>query len=157
MAEAVFLICTVGDERFLFDIGSVRQVLHSVEVTLVPGSPSFLEGIVLLGTEAVPVVDLRDRLFPTSPKPQYPLVVVVSTAIGLLGVKVDDVRRTVTLDLDALMPPPPLVSGLAGDLFVGVAEIAGRPHLIADLERILTTEEKGELKIGSGSEPMTEG
>lgn len=153
MGEARFLVFRVGPEMFLAEISSVRQVLQGVSLTRVPAAPPFIEGIVLLHGTPVPVVDLRARLFPDASPAEYPLIVVISSEIGLLGLRVDEIRKTETLQLDALVPPPPLVGGLSGDLFIGVAEFGGQLHLLLDLEHVLTSVEKEELKAAAENRP----
>jgi purine-binding chemotaxis protein CheW len=146
MTEARFLVSRIGPELFLTDIGSVRQVVANSRVTPIPEAPAFLEGVIVLDGTPVAVVDLRKRLFPEAEGAPDPLVMIVSTDLGLLGLRVDDVRRAVVLPLDALLPPPPVVAGLAGDLLVAVANIGDTLHLVLDVERVLTTSERGQLE-----------
>jgi purine-binding chemotaxis protein CheW len=156
MAEARFLVFRVGPEFFLADVGSVRQVLSGAEITPVPSAPPFLEGIFVLDAAPVPVIDLRARLFPRAEPSEHPLILVVTTDFGILGLRVDDVRRTVNVDLNSILAPPAVISGLAGELVVGVTDIGDRVHLVLDLEKVLTTGEKRQLEVAvraQGSPP----
>jgi purine-binding chemotaxis protein CheW len=145
--HARFLQFVVAGESFLAEISSVRQILAPSQPSAVPGAPSFIEGVIVYQGQAVPLIDLRSRLFPASPLPGRSLILVIATAsTGTLALRVDEVRPIVTLDLDSIQPPPPVIHGLAGDLLVGVgpAEDEGI-HLVLDLERVLSVEERIEL------------
>ncbi|MBV9494845.1 MAG: purine-binding chemotaxis protein CheW, partial [Acidobacteria bacterium] len=105
----------VGPETFLFDIMAVRQIIPYTATTSVPTAPSFVEGIIVLRNEVIPVIDLRDRLYPQlAEREEQPLVLIAHTQAGVIGLKVDEVRRIVTISTEALLPPPPLVRGIRG-------------------------------------------
>jgi purine-binding chemotaxis protein CheW len=145
--DARFLQFVVAGESFLAEITSVRQILAPSQPSAVPGAPSFIEGVIVFQRHAVPLIDLRSRLFPESPHPERSLILVIATAgTGTVALRVDEVRPIVTLDLDSIQPPPSVIHGLAGDLLVGVSPAEDSAvHLILDLERVLSVEERGAL------------
>ncbi|HEY5611744.1 MAG TPA: hypothetical protein VIL97_11080, partial [Thermoanaerobaculia bacterium] len=59
---------------------------------------------------------------------------------------VDGVRRIITVDADSILPPPPLIRDLQGELFIGVVPREGEVFLLLDLETLLTAEEKVSLR-----------
>lgn len=136
----------VGNEKFVFDIMSVRQIIPYSRTTPVPKCPSFIEGIIVLRNEVVPVIDLRVRLFPKLPPPErQQLVLICWTAEGTIGFKVDEVLRIVTVNTDAILSPPPLIRGLQGELFIGVIPQEDEVFLLLDVETLLSAEEKQSL------------
>lgn len=142
----------VSTELFVLDIMGVRQIIPYTGSTQVPQAPDFVEGIIVLRHEVVPVIDLRSRLYPSLPPfEQQPLVLITRTSYGLIGLKVDEVRRIVSVDADEILPAPPLVRGLAGELFIGVIAIGQTVYLLLDLDTILTPDEQASLKEASFS------
>ena len=136
----------VGPETFVLDIMAVRQIIPYSGSTSVPTAPSFVEGIIVLRNEVIPIVDLRDRLYPQAKnRSEQPLVLVTGTTAGTIGLKVDEVRRIVTVSSAALLPPPPLVRGIRGELLIGVIPQEDGLYLLIDLENVLTSDEKQEL------------
>lgn len=135
----------VGPETFVLDIMAVRQIVPYTGTTSVPTAPSFVEGIVVLRNEVIPIIDLRERLYPRSPKADQPLVLITLTSAGVIGLKVDEVRRIVTLPTDSFLPPPPLVRGVRGELLIGVVPHAEEVYLLIDVEAVLSEPEKVEL------------
>src|SRR5215212_10484713 len=67
----------VGPETFVFDIMAVRQIILYSGTTSVPTAPSFVEGIIVLRNEVIPIVDLRERLYPhRTDRAEQPLVLI---------------------------------------------------------------------------------
>jgi purine-binding chemotaxis protein CheW len=137
----------IGPETFVLDIMAVRQIIPYTGSTSVPTAPSFVEGIIVLRNEVIPIVDLRQRLYPHgSERAPEPLVLITHTSAGVIGLKVDEVRRIVTVPRDALIPPPPLVRGIRGELLIAVISLADEVLLVIDIEEVLTADEKTALR-----------
>ena len=95
----------VGPETFVLDIMAVRQIVPYTGSTSVPTAPAFVEGIVVLRNEVIPIIDLRERLYPQlRGRCEQPLVLITHTSAGVIGLKVDEVRRIVNVPIDALPP-----------------------------------------------------
>jgi purine-binding chemotaxis protein CheW len=136
----------VGPETFVLDIMAVRQIITYGGSTSVPTAPDFVEGIIVLRNEVIPIIDLRDRLYPTmTERAEHPLVLITHTTAGMIGLKVDEVRRIVNVSSDTLLPPPPLVKGIRGELLIAVVPHGDEVYLLIDLENVLTRDEKREL------------
>src|SRR3954467_14985589 len=86
----------VGPETFVLDIMAVRQIIPYSGSTSVPTAPSFIEGIIILRNEVIPIVALRERLYPQSEHAESSLILITLTSAGKIGVKVDEVRRIIT-------------------------------------------------------------
>ncbi len=136
----------IGAETFVVDIMAVRQIMPYRGTTAVPTAPAFIEGIVALRNEVIPIIDLRDRFeIDASQRSEKPLVLITETEAGTIGLKVDEVRRIVTLPPDALLPPPPLIRGVRGDLLIAIVPQGEDVYLVLDIESVLTGDEKSEL------------
>lgn len=137
----------VGFDSFVLDIMSIRQIIAYGGSTGVPKAPEFIEGIIVLRNEVIPIVDLRARLRPElGPVERTPLVLILKTSVGTIGFKVDEVRSILTVDPATILPAPPLVRGLRGELFIGVVQEKNDIHLLLDPETILSPGEKDELQ-----------
>lgn len=136
----------IGRETFVLDIMAVRQIVPYVGSTSVPTAPDFVEGIIVLRSSVIPVVDLRERLYPRlGERTTQPLVLITETSAGVIGFKVDEVRRIVTLSTDTFLPPPPLVRGIRGELLVAVIPHGDEVYLLIDVDNVLSEPEKEEL------------
>ncbi|HVS33012.1 MAG TPA: chemotaxis protein CheW [Thermoanaerobaculia bacterium] len=134
-----------GPETFVLDIMAVRQIIPYAGTTSVPTAPDFVEGIIVARNEVIPVVDLRARLYPRMSHSPHSLILITRSMGGVIGLRVDDVRRIITASPDSLLPPPPLIGGVRGDLLIAIIPSGDEVFLLIDLEAVLTEEEKGEL------------
>ena len=147
MKDLRLITFRVGPETFVLDIMAVRQIITYSGSTSVPTAPDFVEGIIVLRNEVIPIIDLRDRLYPQlTERAEQPLVLITHTSAGMIGLKVDEVRRIVNVPSDALLPPPPLVRGIRGELLIGVIKEGDEIYLLIDLENVLTAGEKRDLQ-----------
>ena len=136
----------VGPETFVLDIMAVRQIIPYTGSTSLPTAPSFVEGVIVLRSEVVPIIDLRWRLYPGGGEPaEHSLVLIAHSDAGVIGLKVDEVRRIVNVMTDQLLPPPPLVRGIRGELLIAVVPHGDDVLLLIDIDAVLTQEEKWEL------------
>ena len=149
-----------GHETFIVDIMAVRQIITYTGATVVPNAPSFIEGIVVLRNEVIPIIDLRERLgVEAAQLAEHPMVLITDTPGGAIGLKVDEVRRIVNVFADALLPPPEIVRGIRGDLLIAVVPQGDEVYLLIDIDSVLTSEEKtalGAMEVPQSSENHTD-
>ena len=144
--ELRLITFTVGPETFVLDIMAVRQIIPYTGSTTLPTAPAFIEGIVILRNEVIPIIDLRARLYPDlSEHAAEPLILITHSSAGVIGLKVDAVRRIVNVGSDSLLPPPLITRGIRGDLLIAVVPHDQAVYLLIDVENILSGDEKREL------------
>jgi purine-binding chemotaxis protein CheW len=147
----------IGPETFVLDIMALRQIVQYTGSTSVPTAPSFVEGIIVLRNEVIPIIDLRERLYPgRAERAEQTLVLIAHTGAGMIGLKVDEVRRIVTLPPDVFLPPPPLIRGIRGELLIAVVPHGEEVYLLIDVDNVLTEPEKVELREAELSAPEQE-
>jgi len=146
--EAIFLVFRLGNEEFGLPIDTVVEVAQVPEhITRVPKTPKFLEGVVNLRGEVLPVVDQRRRFdLPKLENPEGRRLVVIKTErhrAGLIVDSVSDVLRT----HDENIEPPPQLTDVVSRLVRGVINLeqAGRIVLLLDPTELLTRAEQGLL------------
>ena len=154
-AELRLITFTVGPETFVLDIMGLRQIIPYTGSTTVPTAPAFIEGIIVLRNEVIPIIDLRARLYPQlKERSEEPLVLITHSSAGVVGVKVDSVRRIVNVSTDALLPPPPIIRGIRGELLIAIVPYEDDVYLLIDIENILSGDEKRELANADLSQPL---
>jgi purine-binding chemotaxis protein CheW len=145
-AELRLITFTVGPETFVLDIMAVRQIIPYTGSTTLPTAPAFIEGIIILRSEVIPIIDLTARLYPNlQERAGEPLILITHSSAGIIGLKVDAVRRIVNVTSDTLLPPPPIVRGIRGELLIAVVPHDDEVYLLIDIENILSGDEKREL------------
>lgn len=137
----------IGTETYLLDIMALRQILPYAGSTAIPHAPEFVEGIIILRNEAIPIIDLRERLYEDiKPLEHEPLVLVTQIDQQTVGLKVDEVRQIVNVRVDSIIQPPEMLSTGQREIVVGVVEHESEVLLLLDLETLLTRSEKQSLR-----------
>jgi purine-binding chemotaxis protein CheW len=151
-----FVTFGLGPSKYGIEVVKVREILARFDVSPLPKTPAYIEGIISLRGEIIPVVDLRARFeLPAKPRDEETRVIVVELPDCQVGIKVDRVFEVLKLDEAAIEPPPPLVAGLKAEYLDGVSEVQGRLVTVLRLDAILSTTERiqiaGELAAAAGT------
>ncbi len=135
-----FRVC---DDEFAIDVMRVFEVLKVTDVRSVPNAPDFVEGIVGLRDEVVPVIDMRKRFsLPARESGQDGRLLIVATGDSRVALVVDDVPGVVELPLDAISDAPDFFKGLTGRYLEGIAQDGERLMILLNLDEILSSKEK---------------
>jgi len=151
----------VANEKFGVDILMVQEILRSAEVTAVPNSPEFVEGVLNLRGNIVPVIDLRKRLnlYDEASSQKKSWVLILNIDNRVVGFIVDHVTEVLKIEEKKIESAPDIiVSGLESQYIQGVCEIAGGLIIILDFDLVLFNEEQKVLGDIVGDELLlTEG
>ena len=146
--QALFLVFRLGDEEFGLPIEAVDEVARVPDrITRVPKTPKFLEGVINLRGEVLPVVDQRRRFgMPQLADGGKRRLVVVRTQRHRAGLIVDSVSEVLRVERGAVEQAPDL-TGEAVRLVDGVINLqaAGRMILLLDPAELLSRAERGLL------------
>ncbi len=137
----------VGKESFGIDIEKVREIVTVPEITKVPDTPDFLEGIINLRGRIVSVIDLRKRLkLNGSFKGKKNRILVTEMDEKVVGLIVDEVSEVLRLNPDNMEPPPEMVNSVGAKYITGVGKLEDRIILLLDIGKVLSSEEIGRLE-----------
>lgn len=142
------VIFKLGDEEFGVDILQVREIEKlDQQITRVPKSPAFVEGVINLRGEIVPIVDLRKRFgLVVRQAGNEARIIIVDISDGQVGMIVDSVVEVIRLNVSAIENAPPITRGVDAYFLSGVAKINDRLIILLNLERALSPEEVKELE-----------
>ncbi len=139
----------IGDEIFGVNILMVQEIIRSTPVTPIPDSPSFIEGVINLRGNIVPVIDLRKRLDMTRQKQstEKMWIIILNIKGRTAGFIVDFVSEVLKVVKAEIKPPPDIVSaGLNSQYINGVCNIEKGLLVLLDFNRILMIDEIKKLK-----------
>ena len=138
------LLARLAGAQIGFSASAVREVLRSVTIAPLLGTPPIIEGAVNFRGRIVPVVNVRARLslaaLPNSPD-QF--LVILEAHDRLIAVRVDDVEDLVEVAASELEAPAgvsPVVERVAG-----IAATASGALVIYDADAFLTQAERDAL------------
>jgi len=143
----------VGNERqlILFNLGkgiygipieNVFEIKKMEEITVVPKAPKFIEGVINLRGNVVPVVDLRKRFgMEKSEITKRTKIIIVEIGKRQFGLVVDSVAEVVSLSNEQIEPSLPTVSGLKAEFINGIGKMSEKLIIILEISRILQSNE----------------
>ncbi len=133
---------SIGEEEFGVNILKVQEIIRTMEITKVPRSPDFVEGVINLRGKVIPIIDLRRR-FGLAPRPEDKdtRIIVIEINSIIVGFVVDAVSEVLRIPASTVGPPPPGVAGVESDYISGVGQLADRLLIMLDLDRLLSSED----------------
>jgi purine-binding chemotaxis protein CheW len=146
--ERQFVVFRLGEDEFGLPIEAVNEVARVPDqITRLPKAPKFLEGVVNLRGDVLPVVDQRRRFdMPALEEQGGRRLVVVRTERHRAGLIVDSVSEVLRCSASDIEPAPDLTNESVR-LVQGVINLekAGRIVLLLDPAELLTRAERGLL------------
>lgn len=136
----------LGDEEYAVDILKIKEIKLLMDITRVPKAPGFVEGVINLRGDIVPIIDLRKKLgLEVKPMGEDSRIIIVEIDHKMCGVIVDGVSEVIEIEESKIFPAPPMVKGIDADYLKGVGKQDDRILILLDLDKILTTREKAQI------------
>ncbi|MHC5057575.1 MAG: chemotaxis protein CheW [Planctomycetota bacterium] len=154
--EVQVVTFTLGREEYAIDILQVQEIVMMTEITRMPRAPKFIEGIVNLRGQMIPIIDMRKRFdLAEAEHDSETRIIIVEIGGELVGMVVDGVREVIRLPDSAISPPPPMIQGISAEYLNGIGQIGERLLIMLDLGKILSADEQEVLrKLGPDDCPL---
>ena len=134
VAAEPFILFELAGATYAVRSGEVQQLEMVGDITPVPNAPPFVDGVVSVRGQVIPVVNLRARFgFARVPFDLRSRLLVVRRDGRTVGFAVDSAREFARIAAGAVQPPPEGISGLNGRYLEGVAHLGERLVLILDM------------------------
>ncbi|MBZ5531892.1 MAG: chemotaxis protein CheW [Acidobacteriia bacterium] len=143
----------IGRETFGVPIALVHEIVRVPEITAVPDSPGYVEGVINLRGKIVSVLDLRKRFGEKQVVNTKKNRILVSEVSGkMVGLIVDSASEVIKLPESDVQAAPSVFEDGELNYVTGVGKLQGRLIILVDLSKIL---QKGELRrVGENTEPQ---
>lgn len=136
----------VSDAEFGVDILRVQEINKMMELTVVPNTPTFVEGVVNLRGRIIPVINLRSRLgLEVKEYDSETRIIVVDLDDKTIGFIVDEVKEVLRIPKSITEAPPQIVSGVDSEYITAIGKLEDRLLILLDLTKILSNKENAQL------------
>ncbi len=137
----------IGGEEFGLDILRVQEIIRVQQLTRVPNSPDFVDGVINLRGKVIPVIALRRRFgLEEIPHDKQTRIVVVEVQGTVLGFIVDSVSEVLRIPMDTVEPPPRL-GKVDREYVSGVGKLDNRLLILLDVDRLMS--DADEMSMGN--------
>lgn len=137
----------LGNEEYGVDISQVQEIIRMVEITHVPRAPHFMEGVINLRGQLIPIIDLRTR-FSMGRVDHTKSTRIVVTEIGSkrVGIVVDSVSEVLNIPMEQVEDAPDMIAGVGTEYIQGVGKVNDRLIILLDLTMVISGDEKTQLE-----------
>ncbi|MBX7150425.1 chemotaxis protein CheW [bacterium] len=147
IGETVQLVTfKIHSDEFAVPISEVQEINKVFAVTHVPRAPEFVEGVINLRGQIVPVINLRERFqIEKSPKDKNTRVIITLLEDKRIGLIVDAVSEVVRVPSESIKKAPAETVGSDNGFIQGLVQVGNRLLIVLKLEKVLSLEETADL------------
>ena len=114
----------LGDELYGVNIMDVKEIVKLQNVRVIPNAPYYVEGIINLRGEIIPIIDLHKRFKLQSTTVVDDTVeggfIILNIEGSQIGIIIDKVERVVSVNAEDVKEPPQMLSGIGSEYIEGV-------------------------------------
>lgn len=129
-----------GKDIFGVDIHIVQEIIRSVQFTSVPNAPDFVEGVINLHGNIIPVIDLRKKLHLDSEEihPEKVWIIILEVEGSITGFLVDKVLKAHKINPDELEKDADITGDILDRKYIrGIAHIDDKRIPLLDFNQIV--------------------
>jgi len=146
MTENQFVVFMLGDEKYGVDILNVSTISEYLEITKVPDAPNYVEGIINLRGDIIPVINLKKRFSIAEKEISDETRIIIYSIEGVaIGFLVDEASQVMRINDEDVEPTPAILRGSDREYISGVGKQDGKIIIILDFAKILSESERAEI------------
>ncbi|MBQ2313782.1 MAG: chemotaxis protein CheW [Treponema sp.] len=142
----------LGKELYGVDIMDVKEIVKVQAVRPIPNAPYYVEGIINLRGEIIPIINLHKRfhiqtLVSTTEEDEDTEdeggFIILDIEGNKIGIIIDRVARVIGVSTGEIKPPPQMLNGIGTEYIQGVVRQESSYLIILDIRKIFNA---GELQ-----------
>lgn len=142
-----YVVFKLANESYAVDIMNVSEITEPKQSTKVPNAPDFVEGIINLRGEVIPIIDLKKRFdIENNSKSTDKRIIVVNIENKNVGFMVDAADEVLTIDEKDIDPPSNIITKSDRQFITGIGKVGDRILIILDLVKILSENQIQQLE-----------
>jgi len=128
----------LGNEEYAVDILNVQEINRLLNITRVPRSPAYIDGVVNLRGNIIPVINLHKKFnLEKIGDDEDTRIIVFQFDDVKAGIIVDKVSEVLHLNLNNIEETAKVYNSIDADIIKGVAKVGDRLLILLDLQKLL--------------------
>ncbi|WP_082051176.1 chemotaxis protein CheW [Rossellomorea aquimaris] len=138
MEDLKLIVFQLVDKEYAIPVNQVRSIEKLPYITRVPGTASYVTGVINLRGVVTPIIDLRSRFdLPSSDSTESTRVIIVGLEDKEVGLIVDSANDVLDVAREMIEPPPEVVGIVEAEYIGGVVRQSKRLMILLHLDKIL--------------------
>lgn len=164
-SQEKFLTFTLGTEEYGQEILRVREIIGMIDITPLPQTPEYVNGVINLRGKIIPVIELRVKFgMPSVEYTEETCIIVVEVTDDSnseeqfqMGVIVDSVSEVLDIQKSQIEPAPQFGCTVNTEYILGMGKVQGKDKekdkviILLDIDKVLTQSELESLSSSNGS------
>ncbi|MBQ5491260.1 MAG: chemotaxis protein CheW [Treponema sp.] len=139
----------LGEELYGVDIMDVKEIVRVQDVRPIPNAPYYVEGIINLRGEIIPIMNLHKRFHIKQAAASSDDMlsdddggfIILDIEGNKIGIIIDRVARVVSVERGDIKPPPQMFSGIGTEYIQGVVRQENGYLIILDTRKLFNPKE----------------
>jgi len=141
MALKQFVTFFMGNEIYGIDIYNTQEIIRVPEITPIPNSLDYVEGIINLRGDIISVINLEKKFHIANPEEKKEIII-IKAKNSKLGIIVTKVFRVIQVNEIEVTPPPSILADIEEEYIKGIARIENEQLVILlDMEKMFFEED----------------
>ena len=147
MSEILQLVTfRLGNEDYAVNILKVQEINRMKEITRVPNTPTYVEGVINLRGKVIPVINLRSKFGLSDKDSDTQSRIMIMDIQGItMGLVVDAVSEVLRIPANIVEPTPPMASNINTEYIKGIAKLEDRLIILLDMDMLVGKTEETSL------------
>ena len=150
----------LGEELYGVDIMDVKEIVKVQTVRPIPNAPYYVEGIINLRSEIIPIINLHKRFQITKLarndedglEEDEGGFIILDIEGNKIGIIIDRVARVVPVNSAEVKAPPQMLSGIGNEYIQGVVQQKDSYLIIMDTRKLFNAKELQKMIGEEGEE-----
>lgn len=136
----------LGEELYGVNIMDVKEIVKIQAVRVIPNAPYYVEGIINLRGEIIPIIALHKRFnIKAMPKTEDSDIesgfIILNIDNSKIGIIIDKVARVVTVKREDVKDPPQMLSGIGTEYIEGVIREENGYLIVLNIRKVFNAKE----------------
>ncbi len=143
--EGKYLTFSLVGQEYGLEIVKVKEIIGVMEVTPVPQTPKYVEGVINLRGKIIPVINLRVKFGLEFQEYTERTCIIVVEIMGnsgsiFMGIVVDSVSEVLNIGLEELEETPNFGIKVDTEYIMGMAKTKDRVIILLAIDQVLNSE-----------------
>ncbi len=145
MADKQYIIFKLNDEKFAANINHIASITEYSSITPLPNGPAYVDGLLNLRGDIIPVVNLKKRFNMTEQKMNEKRILIARKNDIQIGFLVDEASQSMNVAESNILPAPMIAIKKENSYISEVCIYNDELIIVVDLDKVLSETEVNDL------------